>query len=627
MFKKKINLGKESLLSSKDKKTLIARIDRMGILTKSSKLKQVSVSGSKIKIIYEEKDMNWVPVIIDNKILIPTIYTLWSFPEILPVVYIWPPVSYYVLNFADLMWPGVANPEEVLGNACVGALVAVSVIGNVPMAVGVISSLCVPGNYKGKCVEILHCYRDELWMMNQVIPNKGFAIDNVKPLQDNSVENSENNLISKENEVPADKNIRSLIENPDILENIEIHTENQIKLDELFDPSDTPKDALLSTQAIISDSIKSPEIASNETKIPTNPNENSIPTGEILEKKTFSDPINDVKSDQSFPEENKESEAHNIITQSNPDETIMAIFLTALKIGAPDSVLPLEPSQLLGIMSRCKRKLEINFHQSSYKKIGKFLTHVAELNLIKYEKLKSSDHKMITKINRTHELLTNCVPIVSKLKSIQQEPISKDSSYPKIVFSSGFIPKQQYSYIFSQVLQTVSGIILNKSEVNNILNQYIHQNNLITTKNTVNIDIHLQKALQTQEETIEKSKLFQKFRDLFNEGYIEEYTSGLMPSNIRLGKIPCVTVSLEKSKYKKVLTRVKGSDDYLIDMKSFLGISQRTLAASAALVEKISGNKTKLELQVQGDHIEKITNILLDTFNVPKTQILVKNNR
>ena len=60
------------------------------------------------------------------------------------------------------MWPGVANPEEVVKNTQVGSIVAVAVIGNVPLAVGVIATHCAAGNYKGKCVEILHCYRDLL---------------------------------------------------------------------------------------------------------------------------------------------------------------------------------------------------------------------------------------------------------------------------------------------------------------------------------------------------------------------------------------------------------------------------------------------------------------------------------
>ena len=54
MFKKKLGLGKESLLSSKDKKSLQKRLNEIEIFDKSCKLKQIGLSGTKIKIYYQE---------------------------------------------------------------------------------------------------------------------------------------------------------------------------------------------------------------------------------------------------------------------------------------------------------------------------------------------------------------------------------------------------------------------------------------------------------------------------------------------------------------------------------------------------------------------------------------------
>lgn len=76
MFKKKFVLVKESLISSKDKKSLQNRLGDKEVFTKSSKLKQASVSGSKIKIYFEEKENIWTPILIENKILFPTIFSL-----------------------------------------------------------------------------------------------------------------------------------------------------------------------------------------------------------------------------------------------------------------------------------------------------------------------------------------------------------------------------------------------------------------------------------------------------------------------------------------------------------------------------------------------------------------------
>ena len=664
MFKKKISLGKESLLSSKDKKSLQKRLQGLEIFSKNSKLKQISVSGTRTKIYFEEVDSNWISILIESTVLLPTIYSLWRNPSLLPVVYIWSPVSCYLLNGADLMWPGVANPEEVLKLCQVGSVVAVSVVGNVPMAVGVIASICSPGIYKGRCVEVLHCYRDELWIMNQSVPNQGFTIEIVVGVeregenQDDSEESVENEekkeaelqileeKLGEEIKIEGEEEkeregegeeVGAMLGNTETKEEIK---ENQEKIEQDI-IGDTDGDLSRSLEHITPASRETENL--NDIKI----SEDNLPATESspsANKENFVGCSEEIKKDLGEKEEEMEEEEESkdcgttelkdSIFSKTPDEKIMAIFLTALKIGVTDSMLPLEPSAVLSLMNRSKRNLEINFSETSYKKLGKFLQHAHELKVVAYEKPKSHDHKLIVSVNKSHTLLAECVPIVSKLKAIAQDTgdkekeklIFKREEYPKILFTPGFIPKSQYSYIFNKVIEHNGKVLASKAETSTLLQEYITLNNLECTKNTVKLDQNLRKALKCEEE-VKKSELFKNFRNLFDEGYIEEYTSGLMPSNIRPGQIPVITISVEKSKYKKVVTRVKGCDDYLVDMKEILGISQRALAASANLSEKISKNKVKIELQIQGDHISKIVEILTDVFMIPKSHIQINRNR
>lgn len=586
MFKKKLNLGKESLLSSKDKKTLQARLQGLEVFSKGSKLKKVTISGTKVKVYFEEIENVWVSILVEANLLFPSIFTLWSKPELLPIVYVWPPVSCFLMNGADLMWPGVVNQDEVRNMVKVGSLVAICVVGNVPMAVGTIKTMCSPGDYKGKCVEVLHCYRDELWMMRQCVPNEGFGIDIVTGIYGGQGEKSsdveENNEEIEEIHGVVEGNQEVVEESHGTLEtNQEIDSTLLQELVKVDETQGIDEKTNLETEK----NLETPDEPLEEEKIP-------------LEKPHFS---------------------------KSPDETVMAIFLTALKIGITDSMLPLEPSALLNYMSRCKRDLDLNFSKTTYKKLGKFLQYTNGIKLISYEKPKGQDHKLITFINKTHELLIDCVPIINKLKAISQETTEKGRNlYPKIQFTPGFIPKSQYNSIFSQFFQNPHKVLLSKSETTAFLHEYLNKNNLTSTKTTVFLDKLLQKALNSEEE-IKKSELFKNFQKLFDEGYIEEFTSGLMPSAIKLGKIPIISISLERSIYKKKLTRVKGCDDYLIDMKEILGILQRSLAASASLLEKTSKNKVKVELQVQGNHINKISEILTENFSVPQSQIRVSS--
>ena len=460
-------------------------------------------------------------------------------------------------------------------------------------------------------------------MMFQSVPNDGFGIDMVKPirisqenekvlnLDDEAYENKENVNSFVDEGVPGleelkeNKNFEEIHEvKKAIQENIEKIEENNEKTEEKFEKIEenfekTEEKAEKEEEKVEKTEENVEKIQENLEEIDKFKTQESKKTQEEISIKDMNNKTLTNKNEidclpPEIPEESKENlpntesknpEAEEKKLFKDMDEMILAVFLTAIKIGIPDTSLPLEPSALLNIMTRCKRKLEINFSQSSYKKIGKFLSFVHSKSLIKYEKPKSHDHKLITSIDRSHPLLYNFVPIVSKMKGESKE-----------------------------------------SEVNNLLQEYIEVNKLEQTKQTVKLDSALKKALNSEEE-IKKSDLYKKFKDLFEDGYIEEYTSGLMPNNTKVGQIPSIFISLENSVYKKVITRIKGCDDYLVDMKQLLKVSQKTLAASAALVEKASKNKTKVELQIQGDHLIKMSEILVEHFKIPKSCVVVKKNR
>ncbi|OMJ72847.1 hypothetical protein SteCoe_28616 [Stentor coeruleus] len=673
MFKKKLVLGKESLLSSKDKKSLLARMKPAAIFTKTSKLKQCTVSGSKTKIYYEESQNTWTAVYIDTQILFPTIYTLWKYPDLLPTIYIWSAVSSYIINGADLMWPGVAYPDDIVRKIRIGTLVSISVVGNLPIAVGIVSSICTDGIFKGKCVEVLHCYRDELWMMDQVIPNEGFQIDKVKQIKIKEEKNQdevkeeekekegekmkdgvgvEENMNEacenkKENYVEDEKDAIGLEdkkeENKDGEGDVKVECEIEVKEEnvkikvEIKNENDTENNKENDKEKEKEEDVKIKVEIKDENDIENNI-ENNKENDKEKEKEDKKDEdkeedkvemkeekVDEVKEEENVLINEEEKKEKIIPFAGNNDEIIMAVFLTALKVGVIDNELPMEPSNLLGVMNRCRRLLELNFNKSSYKKLGKFLDHAHKLQIISYEKPKGCDHKLITRIFRSHELLTSLNPIVSKPKTQIQETIEEESSYPKVIFTSGFILKNHLLPLFSSFLPNSSRVFLQKNELNSLLSQYINAKNLKTTKDMVFLDDKLQKALKCPEE-IKKSELYIKFKDLFEEGYIEEFTSGLLPMNIKVGDIPLIVMNLEKRSGRKTLTRIKGCQRYLVDMDELVKITQKSFAASASLIEKTTKGKVQIELQIQGDQIEKCMKLLTEYFHIPKAYIRVKKN-
>ncbi|XP_075471290.1 eukaryotic translation initiation factor 2D isoform X2 [Ascaphus truei] len=103
--------------------------------------------------------------------LYPTVYTLWSYPDILPAFTTWPPVLEKLSGGADLMLPGVVVPSSGLPEVQRRSLCTVTLVGNrAPVAVGVANMSTgemLASGMKGKGVGVLHTYRDQLWAFGE----------------------------------------------------------------------------------------------------------------------------------------------------------------------------------------------------------------------------------------------------------------------------------------------------------------------------------------------------------------------------------------------------------------------------------------------------------------------------
>ncbi|CAN2390822.1 formation of translation preinitiation complex [Pristimantis euphronides] len=99
--------------------------------------------------------------------LYPTVYSLWSFPDLLPAFSTWPSVLEKMIGGADLMLPGVVVPSTGLPEVQQGGLCAVTLVGSrAPLAIGVATMSTremLASGMKGKGFNILHVYKDQLW--------------------------------------------------------------------------------------------------------------------------------------------------------------------------------------------------------------------------------------------------------------------------------------------------------------------------------------------------------------------------------------------------------------------------------------------------------------------------------
>ncbi|XP_040841503.1 eukaryotic translation initiation factor 2D isoform X4 [Ochotona curzoniae] len=98
--------------------------------------------------------------------LYPTVYTLWSHPDLLPTFTTWPPVLEKLAGGADLMLPGLVVPPAGLPQVQKGDLCAIALVGNrAPVAIGVAAMSTadmLTSGLKGRGFSVLHTYQDHL---------------------------------------------------------------------------------------------------------------------------------------------------------------------------------------------------------------------------------------------------------------------------------------------------------------------------------------------------------------------------------------------------------------------------------------------------------------------------------
>ncbi|KAJ2630922.1 hypothetical protein H4R22_002330 [Coemansia sp. RSA 1290] len=142
------------------------------VLSKLQVVKFTSHVGDKGEIfLNESNEPLWIraePPGAKTQLLVPTVYTQWRFPDMLPILWTWQPVVEKLIGGADLMIPGLVVPKSGLPELKKGSLVAVCCPGSrAAQAIGVLTldthDIHKVAGAKGKAVLVAHTYKDCLW--------------------------------------------------------------------------------------------------------------------------------------------------------------------------------------------------------------------------------------------------------------------------------------------------------------------------------------------------------------------------------------------------------------------------------------------------------------------------------
>lgn len=481
-----------------------------------------------------------------EKNLYPTVYTLWSYPDLLPTFTTWPLVLEKLAGGADLMLPGVVVPPTGLPPVQQGDLCAIALVGNrAPVAIGVAAmstAQMLASGLKGKGFSVLHTYQDHLWKSGDKSAPPAIA-----PLAVNPTDSSE--------------------------EKVDLGLQGNLSSLTLEGEEETRK-------------VHHSE-ASEDTS-----------SGALSQDSSDGKPL-----------------------QEQMDELLQQCFLHALKSRVKKADLPLLTSTLLGshMFSCCPEGQQLDIKKSSYKKLSKFLQHMQQEQIVQVKELSKGVESIVT-VDWRHPRITSFVIPEPSLTSQTVQEGSREQPYhpPDIKFL--YCVPANMTQLFQESGHK-KGNTLEGSEVRRIIIDYAKRNNLVDAdnKNLVKLDPILCDCLLEKNEQHVVMKLPWDgllTRCLQNMQPAYQVTFPGQEPILKKGKLCPIDITLAQKSYNKKVTVVRNLETYGLDPCSVAAILQQRCQAST-IVSPAPGAKDSLQVQIQGNQIYHLGQLLLEEYRLP----------
>ncbi|XP_004685627.1 PREDICTED: eukaryotic translation initiation factor 2D isoform X1 [Condylura cristata] len=496
-----------------------------------------------------------------EKNLYPTVYTLWSYPDLLPTFTTWPLVLEKLMGGADLMLPGLVVPPAGLPQVQKGDLCAIVLVGNrapVAIAVAAMSTVeMVTSGLKGRGFSVLHTYQDHLWRSGDKSPPPSIA-----PLALDAPELSDNKgSVQVDSALQGDMRHLTL-EGEE--ENGEVH---QICGE------------------------KSPLEASEDPKV------GSLTLGPT-DSKTL---------------------------QEQMDELLQQCFLHALKCRVKKADLPLLSSTFLGshMFSCCPEGRQLDVKKSSYKKLSKFLQHMQQEQIIQVQEL-SKGVESIVAVDWKHPRITSFViPEPSPTSQTVQEGSREQPYHPPDIKPLYCVPASMT--LLFQASGHKKGSTLEGSEVRSIVIDYAKKNDLVDAdnKNLVKLDPILCDCIleKNEQHTVMKlpwDSLLTRCLEKLQPAY--QVTFPGQEPIVKKGKICPIDITLAQRAYNKKVTVVRNLEAYGLDPCSVAAVLQQRCQASTTVTPD-PGAKDSLQVQIQGNQVHHLSRLLLEEYQLPRKHI------
>ncbi|XP_013783321.1 eukaryotic translation initiation factor 2D-like [Limulus polyphemus] len=555
-----------------------------------TKMKVMTHSGNHVMIYF--CGANPILFELENRI-IPTVYTLWKFPNLLSTVTTWTPVFEKLMGGADLMLPGIVRRTSeclsTLRSLKESDICAVTLYGNkTPIAVGtcvVSGDELASVDAKGKAVRIYHLYADLLWSHG---------------------DRSE----------------------PPFLEETEDTADSQ---NDEFYACDTNHDEMSSNN--VADRDNCPEQYETK-KCEYHEKPQTLTNSQGFEMVKGFEDLTIQEGDpmcENLPENTNVEEQQNASNNSLTEEIdclLKECFFTALKILGKKIKLPILTSIFYRthVLAACPPGCQLDIKKSSFKKLSTFLKEMEKIGVIVVKEM-SKGVENIVSINIEHRELIyfkpnpafemqlknfQCGAMGCSNKVVNHLPSIRELHTVTVAVLPLFKP-QNYS----------KGAAVAASDIRKVLTNYVKSNNLQDSENQRNVildpllaDVALKKGegnvtLLSWEDLI--CRCISKMRPAY-----EVVFPGQQPVLYKGELQPIEIVVVQRSGNKKV-TLLYNLETFGIDPTKLAHQIQVGIAASTSVGPSVTKKGT--QVLVQGNQVRYVAKLLLDEYKVPRKYI------
>ncbi|XP_034866064.1 eukaryotic translation initiation factor 2D isoform X4 [Mirounga angustirostris] len=501
-----------------------------------------------------------------EKNLYPTVYTLWSYPDLLPTFTTWPLVLEKLVGGADLMLPGLVVPPAGLPQVQKGDLCAIALVGNrAPVAIGVAAmstAEMLTSSLKGRGFSMLHTYRDHLCFSRR----------------------------------SGDKS------SPPSLAPLAL------------DPPDLNEEK---------GSVQADPALQGDVRCLTLEGEDKA-NGEGRQQMCGEKSLSEASEDPSVRGLNPDPTDSRSLKEQM-DELLQRCFLHALKCQVKKADLPLLTSTLLGshMFSCCPEGRQLDVKKSSYKKLSKFLQQMQQEQIIQVEEL-SRGVESIVAVDWKHPRITSFViPEPSPTSQTIQEGSREQPYHPPDIKPLYCVPASMT--LLFQESGHKKGSVLEGAEVRTIIINYAKKNDLVDAdnKNLVKLDPILCDCIleKNEQHTVLKlpwDSLLTRCLERLQPAY--QVTFPGQEPVMKKGKICPIDITLAQRASNKKVTVVRNLEAYGLDPYAVAAVLQQRCQASTA-VSPAPGAKDGLQVQIQGNQVRHLSRLLLEDYQLPRKHI------